>query len=443
MSKITLITDVTGQGDFTNIIPLDRICIGVIGLGYVGLPLCVEFGKKYKTLGYDVDENRVQDLTRFNDRTGEVSLAELRSSSHLRFSNSDKDLEDCNIFIITVPTPVDESKEPDLSPLISASKLVGRYIKDGSIVIYESTVYPGVTEETCGPILEDVSGLTLNSNFYLGYSPERIVPGDKSKNFKDILKITSGSTVASAQAVDALYGSVVSAGTYCAENIKTAEAAKVIENIQRDVNIALINEFSLIFSKLGIDTNEVINAASTKWNFIDLRPGLVGGHCIGIDPYYLIHQAKQKGHIPDLIMTARKINEKIPFDISQKYLDLVGRYRGYVGSKCLIVGATFKSDCNDLRNSKVKNVIETLIGKGVSIDIFDEVANYDDLKNTYGDIVIDKVDETLMYDGIILCVDHTFVREKSIDYWRSLMPASGCLLDVKAVYPRNETDFRL
>ena len=374
-----------------NIISLEESSIAVIGLGYVGLPLCVELGKKYKTLGFDINKNRIQDLMKLDDKTGEVSFSELKSSTKLNFSNSEDDLTNSNVFIITVPTPVDESKEPDLTPLINASKLVGKYIKDGSVVIYESTVYPGVTEETCGLILEEVSGLTLNIDFYLGYSPERIVPGDKSKNFKDILKITSGSSPECAKFVDSLYSSIVLAGTYCAENIKTAEAAKVIENTQRDVNIALINEFSLIFSRLGIDTNEVINAASTKWNFIELRPGLVGGHCIGVDPYYLIHHAKQKGHIPDLIMTARKINEQIPLDICQKYLDLIGQSRAYVGSRCLIVGATFKPDCNDLRNSKVKDIFDILTEKGVLIDILDEVADVKEIANIFGTNVISKI----------------------------------------------------
>jgi len=431
------------MGEEGALVGIEERKIAVIGLGYVGLPLAVEFGKKYETVGFDIDDTRIEQLGNHIDRTGELTKSQLMLSERLSFTSNETDLFDYDVFIITVPTPVTQTKEPDLNPLISASSLVGKYIKNGSIVIYESTVYPGVTEEVCGPILEKVSGLVFNHDFYLGYSPERIVPGDKTRTFKDILKITSGSTSAAASVVDDLYKSVVAAGTYKAENIKTAEAAKVIENTQRDVNIALINEFSIIFRKMGIDTNEVINAAATKWNFIELRPGLVGGHCIGVDPYYLIHESKQKGYVPDLIATARKINEQIPVDIVNNYLKLVGKNRGYANSKCLVIGATFKPNCNDLRNSKVKDIVEMLVDNGVCVDLFDDVADYGQLHNIYGNVAVKMLGEKNSYDGIILCVDHEFVFGKKIEFWRSLLTKNGVFFDIKSVYKKDESDFRL
>ncbi len=426
-----------------SILPLRESRICIVGLGYVGLPLSVEFGKIYDTVGFDIDGKRIAELKNRIDRSGEVSSLELGASEQLKFSDSEVDLADRNIFIVTVPTPVNEIKEPDLGPVIEATRLVGKYLKRGGVCIFESTVYPGVTDEVCGPILEELSGLTINQDVYLGYSPERVVPADKSRRFVDILKVTSGSSATASAFIDALYRSVVVAGTYRAESIKIAEAAKVIENTQRDVNIALINEFSSIFRRMGLDTNEVLNAASTKWNFIDLRPGLVGGHCIGVDPYYLIHQAKKKGCSPALITTARQINEQVPLDVSRAYLQQVGQFRNHVGSSCLIVGATFKPDCGDLRNSKVLDIVKDLILNGVVVELYDGVASLVELRRLYGKIVRDDLSAAADYDGIILCVDHECVRDKEIHYWKSLLNNNGLIFDIKGIYPKDETDFRL
>lgn len=390
--------------------------IGVIGLGYVGLPLAVEFGKKRTVIGFDVNKKRINELKTKIDSTFETSSEELNSSNKLTFTSNESDLEKADIYIITVPTPIDKSNKPDLSYLISASEIVGRNIKKGDVVIYESTVYPGTTEEICIPVIEKISNFkcltkdkkSAENYFYCGYSPERINPGDKSKGISDILKITSGSTKNIAIEINNLYSEIITAGTYLAPSIKVAESAKVIENIQRDLNIALMNELAIIFDKLDISTNEVLKAAGTKWNFINFHPGLVGGHCIGVDPYYLTHKAESVGYIPQVILSGRKINEEMPNYVASKLLKyLLNKDLNPVKKKCLILGTTFKENCADIRNSKVFNVIDQLNLYGISCDIVDPLACKDEVKKECGISIKRSLPKKFLdYHSVILAVPH-------------------------------------
>lgn len=363
---------------------LTDLKIGIIGLGYVGLPLAVEFGKKFPVTGFDINQGRIAQLQAGHDSTLEVSDEELKESPQLNFSYTVSDLESCNVYIVTVPTPIDAHKQPDLTPLIKASEMLGKVVKKGDIIIYESTVYPGATEEECLPVVERVSGLVFNKEFFAGYSPERINPGDKERRVTNILKVTSGSTPEIAEKVDQLYKSVIAAGTHKASSIKVAEASKVIENVQRDVNIALVNELHQIFEKLGINTKEVIEAASTKWNFMKLQPGLVGGHCIGVDPYYLLHKSQTSGYVPDLMRKAREINDFMPTYIAQDFLkQLIKQKINPVDCKVALLGFTFKENCPDIRNTKVCDLYKALVELGLNVQIIDPWANVEEVKAEY------------------------------------------------------------
>src|SRR5580658_1103203 len=364
---------------------LRRCRIAVVGLGYVGLPLAVEFGKRYETLGFDVKPERIAQLRAGRDTTLEVTREELKSAAQLSFTTELADLKRCRVFIVTVPTPIDEYKRPDLTPLVRASESVGKVLRRGSIVVYESTVYPGCTEEVCVPILERESGLKFNQDFFAGYSPERINPGDKQHRLTTIRKVTAGSTPEVAEFVDQLYGAIIKAGTHKTSSIRVAEAAKVIENTQRDVNIALINELALIFNRLQIDTEEVLNAAGSKWNFLPFRPGLVGGHCIGVDPYYLTHKAQEIGYHPEMILAGRRINDNMALYVADQITKLMASKRIHVkGSRALILGITFKENCPDIRNSKVVDVVRELQKNGAEVDIYDPWADNAELKHEYG-----------------------------------------------------------
>ena len=375
--------------------------VGIVGLGYVGLPLAVEFGKVRAVIGFDISQRRIEQLKSGEDRTKEVSVEQLGSASQLCFSSEAKDLQSCEVYIVTVPTPIDSAKRPDLGPLKNASRLVGSVLKPGDLVIYESTVFPGCTEEVCVPLLEEVSGLVFNEGFFCGYSPERINPGDKVNTLTTIKKITSGSTAEAATEVDALYRSIIEAGTYPAASIKVAEAAKVIENTQRDINIALVNELSVIFGRLGIDTLEVLKAAGSKWNFHKYHPGLVGGHCIGVDPYYLTYQAKKLGVNPLVILSGRRVNDSMHKEIANFFLDNIPNN----AKKVLILGATFKENCPDVRNTRVVDVIDALQDYHADIDVWDPWVNSDDASRQYN-INLIEAPETGAYDTVILCVAH-------------------------------------
>ncbi|HGY9583150.1 nucleotide sugar dehydrogenase [Vibrio harveyi] len=394
--------------------------VGIIGLGYVGLPLAIEFGKKRPTIGFDINQNRVDELCSGKDSTLECSELELAEATHIKYTTSLDDLRSCNVFIVTVPTPIDEHKQPDLTPLIKASEALGQVIKRDDIVIYESTVYPGATEEDCIPVIEKVSGLTFNQDFFAGYSPERINPGDKEHRVTNILKVTSGSTPAVADYVDALYNTIIEAGTHKASSIKVAEASKVIENVQRDVNIALINELHHIFSVLGIDTQEVIEAASTKWNFMKLSPGLVGGHCIGVDPYYLLHKSQKSGYIPDLMRTAREINDNVPSFLVNDFLaKLIDKKINPVGCNVSIMGFTFKENCPDIRNTKVYDLYKNLDNLGFNVSIYDPWACPDEVKEHY-DININNALDGAIDSVLIIAVGHdeivNFARKYEFPY---------------------------
>ncbi len=379
--------------------------IGVIGLGYVGLPLAVEFGKVMQTVGFDIDQKRIEELTKGHDRTREVSAAELAEAAMLTCSADLASLSEVNYFIITVPTPVDAYNQPDLRPLISASKMVGQVLKKNDIVIYESTVYPGCTEEICVPVLEKTSGLVFNRDFFAGYSPERINPGDKQHRLTTIKKITSGSTPEIAVKVDALYKKIIKAGTHRASSLKVAEAAKVIENSQRDINIAFVNELALIFERIGIDTHEVLQAAGTKWNFLPFRPGLVGGHCIGVDPYYLTHKAEGLGYRPEVILAGRRINDNMGVHIATRVIKLMAQHEHPIkGGHVLVLGLTFKENCPDIRNSKVVDVINELKSYGVEVDVYDPHADPDEVSHEYSLSMITKLDRS--YHSIVLAVSH-------------------------------------
>ncbi|MBL7864022.1 MAG: nucleotide sugar dehydrogenase [Cyclobacteriaceae bacterium] len=401
--------------------------IGIIGLGYVGLPLAVEFGKVTDTIGFDINKDRIQELRKGQDRTLEVDPGEFSLAKRLKFSDDAEDLKDVNFFIVTVPTPVDEYKKPDLRPLISASKTVGKALKKKDIVIYESTVYPGCTEETCVPVLEQVSGLTFNKDFFCGYSPERINPGDKQHRLTNIKKITSGSTPEAAKRVDDLYRKIITAGTHVASSLKVAEAAKVIENSQRDLNIAFVNELALIFERLGIDTHEVLEAAGTKWNFLPFKPGLVGGHCIGVDPYYLTHKAEEIGYRPEVILSGRRINDNMGSHVASRVVKLMAQSsRPIKGGKVLVLGLTFKENCPDIRNSKVVDVITELKAYGLDVDIFDPHADAKEVAHEYGLTLITALSRA--YDGIVLAVGH---KEFSNLPWNTIRTKDTIVYDVK------------
>jgi len=417
--------------------------IGVVGLGYVGLPLAVEFGRRYPTTGFDINAARVAALSRGRDATLEVSREELKAATRLTYTSDLKNLKRCNVYIVTVPTPIDQYKRPDLSPLQGASDTVGRVLSKGDVVVYESTVYPGCTEEICVPILEQVSGLKFNRDFFVGYSPERINPGDKQHRLTTIVKVTAGSTPRVAAFVDALYGSIIKAGTHPASSIRVAEAAKVIENTQRDVNIALINELALIFKRLGIDTEEVLKAAGSKWNFLPFRPGLVGGHCIGVDPYYLTHKAQEIGYHPEMILAGRRINDNMGLYIAGEVVKLLTDTRLPVkGARVLVMGLTFKENCPDLRNSKVIDVVRELERYGMRIDVHDPWANAKDTRHEYGLALIDKP-RAQTYDAIVLAVAHSAFKEMGLKAIRRFAKRRHVVYDIKYLFPREQTDARL
>lgn len=414
--------------------------IAIIGLGYVGLPLAAAFGRQYPTLGFDIDAARIDELRRHHDHTLEMSPEELQASTRLTCSSDPADLAGYNVFIVTVPTPIDEYKRPDLRPLESASRTVGRAIARGGIAVFESTVYPGATEEVCVPIIERESGLAFNRDFYAGYSPERINPGDKEHRLETILKVTSGSTPEVADFVDALYASVVTAGTHKASSIRVAEAAKVIENTQRDVNIALINELALIFGRLGIDTHEVLEAAGTKWNFLPFRPGLVGGHCIGVDPYYLTHKAQQIGYHPEVILAGRRINDAMGGHVAQRVVKLM-QQRGLrtAGAKVLVLGLAFKENCPDLRNTRVTDIIDELRTYSVDVDVHDPWVSPAQARHEYG---ISPVAEPAAgsYDAVVLAVAHREFVALGADGVRALCKPDAIVFDVKRALPRDRVD---
>jgi len=424
--------------------------IAVVGLGYVGLPLAIEFGKKYKVLGYDIDKNRVGELQQGVDHTLEADLDGLLEATTLRssnpnlglsFSNNEIDLKEYNTFIVTVPTPINKFNMPDLKPLIKASEMLGRVINNDAIVIYESTTYPGCTEEDCIPVIERVSGLIFNKDFYAGYSPERINPGDKVNTLTKIKKVTSGSTPLIADQVDNLYSSIITAGTHKAPSIKVAEASKIIENAQRDVNISFVNELALIFDKVGIDTNDVIDAAGTKWNFLKYRPGLVGGHCISVDPYYLASKAESLGYVPQVILSGRHVNNSIAPFIANKLLKLmIQKIHAIKGSSVLMLGVTFKENCPDIRNTKVVDIYRELCEFGLNVDIYDPWASVEEVKQEYGVDIIDKVDDKKKYDAVLLAVAHD--EFKIIDF-EKYYKAGSVVFDAKAVIDRRWVDGRL
>ena len=422
---------------------LENTNIAMIGLGYVGLPLAVEFGKKYTTVGFDINQPRVDELKTGHDHTLEVSDEELKAAIHLSYTADLEEIKQCNIYIVTVPTPIDEYKQPDLTPLEKASALLGKVIKQDDIVIYESTVYPGATEEVCVPILEQVSGLTFNQDFFVGYSPERINPGDKEHRVTNILKVTAGSTEAVAEKVDQLYQSVITAGTHKASSIKVAEAAKVIENTQRDVNIALINELALIFNRLGIDTEEVLLAAGTKWNFLPFRPGLVGGHCIGVDPYYLTYKAQSIGYNPEIILSGRRINDGMGEYVVSRLVKLMLRNRIQVQeSNVLIMGLTFKENCPDIRNTRVVDIIGELKTYGVNIHVYDPWVDADEAFQEYGIKPIAALEEG-KFDAILLAVAHEQFKQMDIKQIRALGKPVSVVYDLKYLFPADQTDERL
>ena len=417
--------------------------IAVIGLGYVGLPLAVEFGKKYLTTGFDINRPRITALISGHDSTLEVDTAELESAAHLSYTTDVDKLKNCNIYIVTVPTPIDIHKRPDLSPLEKASETVGKVLSKGDIVIYESTVYPGATEEVCVPILEKHSGLTFNKNFYCGYSPERINPGDKEHRVTTIKKVTSGSTLEIADKVDALYSSIITAGTHKASSIKVAEAAKVIENTQRDINIALINELALIFKRLGIDTEEVLKAAGSKWNFLPFRPGLVGGHCIGVDPYYLTHKAMKAGYYPEIILTGRKLNDSMGKYVANEVINLMTKKRiQVVDSNILVMGLTFKEDCPDIRNTRVVDVVQELKGFHCNIDVYDPWIDKEESTRDYGITPVEQP-EPGKYDAVIIAVAHHQFKAMGITAIRALGKKNHILYDIKYILPAEKVDGRL
>ncbi|KPN70875.1 Vi polysaccharide biosynthesis protein VipA/TviB [Neisseria sp. 83E34] len=421
----------------------EQINLAIIGLGYVGLPLAVEFGKKRSVVGFDINHARIEALKQGHDATLEVDDEELASAKHLTYSADLEDLKKCNVFIVTVPTPIDEHNQPDLTPLVKASETIGKVLKKGDIVIYESTVYPGATEEDCVPVLEKFSGLKFNQDFYAGYSPERINPGDKEHRVSTIKKITSGSTPEIADVVDALYNEIIVVGTHKASSIKVAEAAKVIENTQRDLNIALINELAVIFNKMGIDTEAVLKAAGTKWNFLPFRPGLVGGHCIGVDPYYLTHKAQSIGHHPEIILAGRRLNDNMASYVASQLVKALLKKRVQVeGAKILLMGLTFKENCPDLRNTKVVDIIKELKEYNITVDVYDPWIDHAEAQHEYGITPISTLEEG-KYDGIVLAVAHKQFKEMGIDAIRKLAKKEHVIYDLKYLFTAEETDLRL
>ncbi|WP_275704453.1 Vi polysaccharide biosynthesis UDP-N-acetylglucosamine C-6 dehydrogenase TviB [Marinobacter iranensis] len=417
--------------------------IAVVGLGYVGLPLAAAFGEKRDVVGFDINAKRIAELKDGVDFTREVSREELATSKGLSFADTLEAIRDCQIYIVTVPTPIDEFKAPDLTPLVKASESVGKVLKRGDIVIYESTVYPGATEEVCVPILEKVSGLVFNQDFHVGYSPERINPGDKEHRVTTIKKVTSGSTPEIATEVDELYAGIITAGTHKASSIKVAEAAKVIENTQRDLNIALMNELSMIFSKLKIDTHEVIAAASTKWNFLPFKPGLVGGHCIGVDPYYLTHKAQAIGYHPEIILAGRRVNDNMgPYAASELVKAMIKAGHTVANARVLIMGFTFKENCPDLRNTRVIDVVKELSEFGCKVDVTDCWANNEEAEHEYG-ISLHPNPEKAYYDAVLLAVPHREYAARSSGELREYLKDNGVLFDLKGVLPLGEADLRL
>lgn len=422
---------------------LDNLKIGIVGLGYVGLPLAVEFGKKYSTLGFDINEARVKELESGKDSTLECSSEELSCAPLLKYTSRLEDLQACNFYIVTVPTPITEENTPDLTPLKKASEALAQVIVKGDVVVFESTVYPGATEEVCIPIIEKMSGLTFNKDFFAGYSPERINPGDKVNRLTTITKITSGSTDEVADFVDAVYASIVSAGTHKASSIKVAEAAKVIENTQRDLNIAIINEFAKIFNKLGIDTEEVLKAAETKWNFLPFKPGLVGGHCISVDPYYLTYKAQEVGYRPEVILAGRRINDGMGEYVATQLVKKLASKKIHIDeAKVLILGFTFKGDCPDVRNTKIINIVKELQDFNMSVDVFDSWASKEEVLHEYGLELIHELKEG-HYDAIVLAVDHSETKAMGVEALRRLGKENHILYDVKHVLSVGEADIRL
>lgn len=417
--------------------------IAVIGLGYVGLPLAVAFGEQRDTLGFDIDAQRVAQLQQGHDATLELDDAELAAAGQLRYTADAAELAGCTIFIVTVPTPIDSFEQPDLEPLRSATVLIAAALKPGDLVIYESTVYPGTTEEVCVPLLEEASGLRFNADFFCGYSPERVNPGDRQRRLRDIRKITSGSTPDAADAVDALYASIITAGTWRAGSIRVAEAAKVVENIQRDVNIALVNELALIFDKLGIDTLDVLEAAGTKWNFLPFRPGLVGGHCIGVDPYYLLHKSESVGYHPDLIHTARQVNNRVGRHVAERVCSLLAA-QGIAPpqARVLVLGATFKENCPDLRNSRALELVQLLQAAGAQVDTCDPWADPEDALR-HGGVQLCETPEEGAYDAVVLAVAHAQYRDYDAQRIAALGKPGAVFYDVKSVWPRASINARL
>ena len=417
--------------------------IAIIGLGYVGLPLAVEFGKNIKTIGFDINQSRIDQLKSGRDLTLEVESNDLNQAFHLSFTSDSQDIKECNIYIITVPTPINELKQPNLEPLVKSSETIAKLLKDGDIVIYESTVYPGATEEICVPILEKNSGLRFNQDFYCGYSPERINPGDKEHRVTSIKKVTSGSTPEIAKEIDTLYQSIITAGTYQASSIKVAEAAKVIENTQRDVNIALINELALIFNRLEIDTEEVLLAAGTKWNFLPFRPGLVGGHCIGVDPYYLTHKAIEVGYNPEMILAGRRINDNMGSCVVNQVLDLMKAKHILIdGANILIMGLTFKENCPDIRNTRVVDMITAFTKYNCNIDVYDPWVDRFEAMQEYGISLINKPQEG-NYNAIILAVAHNQFKALGVEKIRKYGKDNHVLYDIKYIFSSSEVDGRI
>jgi len=423
---------------------LDQLKIAIIGLGYVGLPLAVEFGKHVATLGFDINRQRINELKQGIDHTLEVSAEELTKVERLKYSDISTDLSGSNFYIVTVPTPIDDFKQPDLTPLIKASEMIAQVLKLGDVVVYESTVYPGATEEVCVPVLERISGLKFNQDFFVGYSPERINPGDKQRRVTNILKITSGSNEQVAEYIDQVYNLIIQAGTYRAPSIKVAEAAKVIENTQRDVNIALINELALIFNKIGIDTEEVLKAAGTKWNFLPFRPGLVGGHCIGVDPYYLTHKAQSIGLHPEIILAARRLNDRMGEHVATQLIkEMVKKRIQVVGSKILIMGLSFKENCPDIRNTKIVDMVEALKEYDLDLDIYDPWVDPLEVEREYGLRPVSSIEIAGQYDAIVLALAHDQFKRMTPNEFKLLGKEKHVLYDLKYVLEQNQSDIRL
>jgi UDP-N-acetyl-D-galactosamine dehydrogenase len=418
-----------------------RVCI--LGLGYVGLPLATAFGKKISTIGFDINKKRIDELRDGIDLTLETTKEEIDEAKNLTFTNDAEDAKAANFYIVTVPTPIDGSNQPDLTPLRKATETIAKIISKGDTVVYESTVYPGATEKVCVPIIEEISGLKFNEDFFAGYSPERINPGDKKHRLETIVKVTSGSTIAAAEYIDAIYKEIITAGTYVAQNIMVAEAAKVIENTQRDVNIALINEFSLIFNRLGIDTNDVLDAAGTKWNFLPFMPGLVGGHCIGVDPYYLAHVAESLGYHPQIILSGRRLNDNMSKEVVSRFIKAMLTKRIHVdNANILVLGLTFKENCPDIRNTKIIDVITNLKEFNINVDVYDPWCSAEEVKKVYN-INLIKTLEKEKYDGVIIAVAHNEFKELSITKLKALCQVPHVICDLKNILPKEHSDLRL